>query len=358
MKPPSDLPLPPFTPLAAAPPLRAAISALTRTPETDLLPALLARARLAPAAAARVQALALRVARGVRERSRDGRPCRPGAGPAAGVCAVLAGRRGADVPGRGLLRIPDAATRDALIRDKIAAATGMPTWGAAPRCSSTPPPGACCSPASWWPRTASGACRPRCAARRPRRRAADPQGRGHGDAHDGRAVRHRRDHRPGAGQRPQARGAGLSLLLRHAGRGGADRDDAERYLPPTSRPSTPSARPPAGRGIYEGPGISIKLSALHPRYSRAQVERVMAELYPRLLATWRCARAATTSALNIDAEEADRLELSLDLLERLCADPRWPAGTASASSSRPTRSAARRWSTTWSTWRGAAASAG
>ncbi|SPW39693.1 trifunctional transcriptional regulator/proline dehydrogenase/pyrroline-5-carboxylate dehydrogenase [Escherichia coli] len=37
-----------------------------------------------------------------------------------------------------------------------------------------------------------------------------------------------------------------------------------------------------GRGIYEGPGISIKLSALHPRYSRAQYDRVMEELYPRL----------------------------------------------------------------------------
>ncbi len=36
----------------------------------------------------------------------------------------------------------------------------------------------------------------------------------------------------------------------------------------------------AGRGIYEGPGISIKLSALHPRYSRAQYDRVMDELYP------------------------------------------------------------------------------
>ena len=78
--------------------------------------------------------------------------------------------------------------------------------------------------------------------------------------------------------------------------------------------------PPGGRGIYEGPGISIKLSALHPRYSRAQSERVQAELYPRLKALAVLARHYDIG-LNIDAEEADRLELSLDLLERLCFEP-------------------------------------
>lgn len=76
----------------------------------------------------------------------------------------------------------------------------------------------------------------------------------------------------------------------------------------------------AGRGIYDGPGISIKLSALHPRYSRSQVERVHAELYPRLKALAVLARSVDIG-LNIDAEEADRLELSLDLLERLCFEP-------------------------------------
>ena len=75
----------------------------------------------------------------------------------------------------------------------------------------------------------------------------------------------------------------------------------------------------AKRGIYEGPGISIKLSALHPRYSRAQRERVMDELLPDLLSLARLARSYDIG-LNIDAEEADRLELSLDLLEALCFD--------------------------------------
>lgn len=76
----------------------------------------------------------------------------------------------------------------------------------------------------------------------------------------------------------------------------------------------------AQRGIYEGPGISIKLSALHPRYSRSQRERVMVELLPDLLCLARLARSYDIG-LNIDAEEADRLELSLDLLEALCFDP-------------------------------------
>ena len=76
----------------------------------------------------------------------------------------------------------------------------------------------------------------------------------------------------------------------------------------------------AGLGIFEGPGISIKLSALHPRYVRAQRDRVMRELLPRLTTLARLARRHDIG-LNIDAEEADRLDLSLDLLEELCFDP-------------------------------------
>ena len=57
--------------------------------------------------------------------------------------------------------------------------------------------------------------------------------------------------------------------------------------------------------------MSIKLSALHPRYVRAQAGRVMAELYPRLLTLATMARGHDIG-LNIDAEEHDRLDLSLD----------------------------------------------
>ena len=72
--------------------------------------------------------------------------------------------------------------------------------------------------------------------------------------------------------------------------------------------------------MTEGPGISVKLSALHPRYGRAQRGRVMAELLPRLRRL--CVLAQTARiGFNIDAEEADRLDVSLDLLEALCLDP-------------------------------------
>ncbi len=75
-----------------------------------------------------------------------------------------------------------------------------------------------------------------------------------------------------------------------------------------------------GRGIKSGPGISVKLSALHPRYSRAQHTRVMEELLPRLRALVLLAKQYNIG-LNIDAEEADRLEISLDLMEAMAFDP-------------------------------------
>jgi len=74
-----------------------------------------------------------------------------------------------------------------------------------------------------------------------------------------------------------------------------------------------------GRGIKDGPGISIKLSALHPRYSRAQSTRVMGELLPRVRSLVLLAKSYNIG-INIDAEEADRLEISLDMLESLAFD--------------------------------------
>ena len=74
-------------------------------------------------------------------------------------------------------------------------------------------------------------------------------------------------------------------------------------------------------------GISIKLSALHPRYEDAQHERVMAELIPRVWGLCEQAAAANIN-LTVDAEEVDRLELSLDVFEALAAKvaqfhPQW-----------------------------------
>ncbi|MCB2029488.1 MAG: trifunctional transcriptional regulator/proline dehydrogenase/L-glutamate gamma-semialdehyde dehydrogenase, partial [Rhodoferax sp.] len=108
-----------ITPLSDPTPLRAAITAATRTPEPDLLPTLLSAATLAPAQAKAAHALALRIAGGVRERARaSGR-----AGLVQGLLQefALSSQEGVALMclAEALLRIPDAATRDALIRDKI-----------------------------------------------------------------------------------------------------------------------------------------------------------------------------------------------------------------------------------------------
>lgn len=72
--------------------------------------------------------------------------------------------------------------------------------------------------------------------------------------------------------------------------------------------------------IRRNPGISVKLSALHPRYETAQRDRVLAELVPRARSLARAAKSAGMG-FNIDAEEADRLDLSLDVIEAVLADP-------------------------------------
>ncbi len=74
------------------------------------------------------------------------------------------------------------------------------------------------------------------------------------------------------------------------------------------------------QNVRENPGISIKLSALHPRYEVGQKHRVMAELVPRTLKLAQAAKAGGMG-LNIDAEEADRLDLSLDVIEAVLRDP-------------------------------------
>ncbi len=95
--------------------------------------------------------------------------------------------------------------------------------------------------------------------------------------------------------------------------------DADRYFADYERAIHAIGKAAGKRGVYEGPGISIKLSALHPRYVRAQAERVMGELLPRVRQLALLAKSYDIG-LNIDAEEMDRLELSLDLLESLAVD--------------------------------------
>ncbi|WP_045223840.1 bifunctional proline dehydrogenase/L-glutamate gamma-semialdehyde dehydrogenase PutA [Methyloterricola oryzae] len=73
-----------------------------------------------------------------------------------------------------------------------------------------------------------------------------------------------------------------------------------------------------GRDLFAAPSLSVKLSALHPRYEFSQRERVLRELPPRLLDLATSARASGIG-LTLDAEESDRLELSLDVFQRLAA---------------------------------------
>ncbi|WP_458791301.1 bifunctional proline dehydrogenase/L-glutamate gamma-semialdehyde dehydrogenase PutA [Yoonia sp. MH D7] len=72
--------------------------------------------------------------------------------------------------------------------------------------------------------------------------------------------------------------------------------------------------------VAENPGISVKLSALHPRYEVAQQDRVMEELVPRVRALAMLAKSAGMG-FNIDAEEADRLSLSLDVIDAVLTEP-------------------------------------
>ncbi|MGF1630111.1 MAG: bifunctional proline dehydrogenase/L-glutamate gamma-semialdehyde dehydrogenase PutA [Kiloniellaceae bacterium] len=96
--------------------------------------------------------------------------------------------------------------------------------------------------------------------------------------------------------------------------------DAERYFESYRRAIAAIGKVAAGRGAVDAPGISIKLSALHPRYVYAQKQRVLAELVPQLKALALAAKAADIG-LTVDAEEADRLDLSLDVIEAVSGDP-------------------------------------
>ncbi|MBT2321566.1 bifunctional proline dehydrogenase/L-glutamate gamma-semialdehyde dehydrogenase PutA [Variovorax paradoxus] len=112
------------------------------------------------------------------------------------------------------------------------------------------------------------------------------------------------------------------------GEGARTDADARRYLDSYVDAIRSIAAGAGGAGTPEhNDGISIKLSALHPRYEDAQRERVLRELVPRV---WQLCELAADAKLNltIDAEEVDRLELSLEVFEALAAKvaaerPQW-----------------------------------
>ncbi len=113
--------------------------------------------------------------------------------------------------------------------------------------------------------------------------------------------------------------ANLTFSYDMLGEGARTDEDALRYLQSYADAIDSIAAKSSKTGAMEkNDGISIKLSALHPRYEDAHSARVMAELVPRVWGL--CQRAATANInLTVDAEEVDRLELSLELFEVLVA---------------------------------------
>ncbi|MDP6391007.1 MAG: bifunctional proline dehydrogenase/L-glutamate gamma-semialdehyde dehydrogenase PutA [Alphaproteobacteria bacterium] len=96
--------------------------------------------------------------------------------------------------------------------------------------------------------------------------------------------------------------------------------DAKRYFEAYANAIADIGKAAVGRGPVEGPGISVKLSALHPRYELGQRDRALDELAPDLKTLALMAKKADIG-FTVDAEEADRLDISLDVIEAVFADP-------------------------------------
>ncbi len=315
----------PFADFAPRPaidkPLRTAITAACRVPEPEALAPLLEQARLPQPMEDAAQALALRIAGTLRQRKASaGR-----AGIVQGLLQefALSSQEGVALMclAEALLRIPDAATRDALIRDKISSGQWEPHLGRSPSLFVN---------AATWGLLLTG-------------KLVSTHNEGSLSASLGRLI--------GKGGEPLIR-KGVDMAMRMMGEqfvtgetigealanarkmeaegfrysydmlgeAALTSEDAARYYASYEQAIHAIGKASSGRGIYEGPGISIKLSALHPRYSRAQYDRVIHELFPQVLRLTELARQYDIG-LNIDAEETERLEISLDLLERLCQAP-------------------------------------
>ena len=297
--------------------LRARITEATRRPEEHCLPPLLASATLAPDEAAQTRALATRLVQALRAKGTRG--------AVEGLVReyALSSQEGVALMclAEALLRIPDRATRDALIRDKI----GTGDWRAHVGHS----PSLFVNAATWGlvvtgklTGTANEAglaqALTRLIARSGEpviRRGVDMAMRMMGEQFvTGQTI----DEALSRSRRLEAVGFRYSYDM--LGEAATTAADAARYYADYEQAIHAIGHASAGRGVVAGPGISVKLSALHPRYARQQRERVMTELLPRLKALAHLA-CGYGIGLNIDAEESDRLELSLDLLEALALDP-------------------------------------
>ena len=292
-----------------------AVNAQFLAPEEQAVRQLCERARLPPAQRAAVQERALQLVLGVRgARSRGG-----------GLDALLRQYHLASAEGvvlmclaEALLRIPDALTADRLIADKLSEGdwerhlgdsdsllVNASTWGLMLTGRLVElDRGEVGSLRGWFGRLAARLSEP--VARAALRQAMRVLG------HQfvmGRDIAEALERTRGSSESRYA--YSFDML----GEAAITAADAQRYFEKyrdaiSEVGSHASAREPAAAR----PGISVKLSALHPRYEYLQRERVVRELAPRLLELVRQARAAGI-ALTVDAEEADRLELSLQLID-------------------------------------------
>ena len=301
--------------------MRAAITSAYRRPEREAVPMLLEMARLGEEQAAAANKMALGIAEKLRnQKSGSGRQ-----GLVQGLLQEfsLSSQEGVALMclAEALLRIPDKATRDALIRDKISNGNWSQHLGQSPSMF--------VNAASWGllitgklvsthNETGMTSTLNRVIGKSGEpliRKAVDMAMRLMGEQFvTGETIGQ------ALANATKMQNQGFRYSYDMLGEAALTEEDARRYLASYEQAIHAIGKASQGRGIYEGPGISIKLSALHPRYSRAQYDRVMGELYPTLLGLTQLAKQYDIG-INIDAEEADRLEISLDLLERLCFDP-------------------------------------
>ncbi|MCP1623922.1 trifunctional transcriptional regulator/proline dehydrogenase/L-glutamate gamma-semialdehyde dehydrogenase [Pseudomonas nitroreducens] len=301
--------------------LRAAITAAYRRPETEALPMLLDLARLPKEQAGAASKMAL----GIAEKLRNQKNAGGRQGLVQGLLQEfsLSSQEGVALMclAEALLRIPDKATRDALIRDKISNGNWSQHLGQSPSMF--------VNAASWGllitgklvsTHTEAGMSS---SLNRIIGKSGEPLIRKGVDM----AMRLMGEQfvtgetiAEALANAANMESRGFRYSYDMLGEAALTDEDAKRYLASYEQAIHAIGKASHGRGIYEGPGISIKLSALHPRYSRAQYDRVMDELYPIVLGLVKMARDYDIG-INIDAEEADRLEISLDLLERLCFEP-------------------------------------
>jgi RHH-type proline utilization regulon transcriptional repressor/proline dehydrogenase/delta 1-pyrroline-5-carboxylate dehydrogenase len=303
--------------------MRAGTAAAYRADEAAAVAALLPQAELSKQALAVAQRLAAALARGVRA-------ARSTAG---GVDALmlefsLDSREGVALMclAEALLRIPDFATRDRLIRDKI----GRGDWRAHVGRS----PSLFVNAAAWGLLVTGQLVDSRsdsaleAAVSSLLRKGGEPLIRKGVDLAMrllGRQFVTGRTIAEAIANAREREARGYRYSYDMLGEAALTAEDARRYLAAYENAIDAIGDASGGKGVYAGPGISIKLSALHPRYSRLQRDRVLDELLPRAAGLVQRARGRDIG-VNIDAEEAERLELSLDLFERIAADPalaRW-----------------------------------